>query len=140
MKTLRRANAWLTASWLLWASVLGQQLFIHSWHGSWLADNPRFSRVTFFVLLAPLVASIGLRWLVLPRLKSTVVIFLVFFAGIILAAWCGFSSSFLDLPYHEIIFTLSLLGITEFIPLRSLSTTEPDSPVTPPARRPPRQP
>ena len=118
MRTLPRSIFARAVWWLIWGGFLTQQLYLHRWTGLslWTDNSPGFNRTTYAVLLLPLLISVLLRWLVLPRVQSTSNAFGVFVAGLVLAAMSGLSVSFLDVPYKEISFLLCLLGIGEYVP------------------------
>jgi len=120
MKTLPRSSLWIACWWLIWGCLLVQQVILHPWHwhGSWLNDNPSFTRLAFSGILSPLVMSVVLRWLILPTVSSTVVAFLVFVSGMMLAAMSGIIVTSLDVPYKQVTFILCVAGIVEYVPIR----------------------
>jgi hypothetical protein len=119
MKTVPHSKPWLVFWWLIWAAVLGQQLALHSWRGTWFQDNPEFNRTSFAVLISILAISVILRWLVLSRVSSTPIAFVVFVIGISCAGGMGLASSFMDVPFKQSFFTLCLAGVIEYAPLRA---------------------
>lgn len=121
MRTLPRSILLRAVWWLIWGCFLAQQLYLHRWTGQnlWLDNSPAFNRTTYVLLLLPLMISVILRWLVLPRVNSTHNAFGVFVAGLVLAAMSGLSVSFLEVPYKEVTFLVCLLGIGEFVPTSS---------------------
>jgi hypothetical protein len=150
MKTLPRSNVWLACWWLVWGCLLAQQIILHPWHWdeAGLADNPSFSGATFFVILLPLAASFVLRWLVLPRVSTSILAFFVFLGGMVLAAMSGTGTTFLNVPFKQVTFLFCLAGIAEYLPIRARQTANvpnqsPDptlSSGTPAAGQPPRLP
>jgi len=147
MINLPRSKLWLGCWWLIWALIYAQQWSVHTWHGPWFADNPAFSRPVFVIMLLPLLASVALRWLVLPRMTTTGATFAVFFTGMLLAAFSAFFANFMDLPFKQAIYLVCIISIVEFAPLRFGGSkmpnhpTEPSSPSgTSAAGHPPRQP
>lgn len=118
MRTLPQSIFARAVWWLIWGGFIAQQLYLHRWTGQdlWTDNSPGFSRTTYAALLLPLLLSVMLRWLVLPRMNSTSNAFGVFVAGLVLAAMSGLSVSFLDVPYKEITFLMCLLGIGEYVP------------------------
>jgi hypothetical protein len=121
MISLPRSKGWLIAWWLVWTSILAQQLLLHTWRHVSFEDNPSFSRTTYVVVLMPLMGSIVLRWLVWPRTKLVGSSFAVFLAGLVLAAMSGLSVTFLAVPYREITFLFCLAGVLEFVPITRTS-------------------
>ena len=66
--------------------------------------------------LGPLVASIALRWLLLPRMPSAQKRFPLFIVGLALAEACGILGIFLGGEHKDTLFTLSLLGLAQYFP------------------------
>jgi len=120
MNALPRSKVWLAFWWLVWCAVLVQQLALHSWRlgGSGFRDNPAFSRVSLVIILAPFGISMIVRWLAIPRISSPVGAFFLFAGGLGLAGGTALATSFLDVPYKQIVFFICLAGILTFVPLR----------------------
>lgn len=139
MKNLPRSKFGFACCWLIWAAPLVQQWSIHGWrvNGPWLADNPTFPRPVFIGMLLPLLASIIIRWFVLPRIKMTATAFVVFFSGIFLATLSAFFAGFLELPCKGTIYLASILAVVEFVPLRFGVAAKPHHPTSPPPASPP---
>jgi hypothetical protein len=120
MKALPNSNRWLALWWLVWGTVLAQQFALHTWGGgdSGWQDNAAFSRASLLLVFVPFGVSMILRWVVLPRISSTVVAFFFFAGGVGLAGGLGLASSFLELPYRQVVFLICLAGIVTYLPLR----------------------
>jgi hypothetical protein len=103
--------------WFLWFVILLQQFLLHRWRGLWFEDNPSFNRTIYWLIVGPAIVSVLLRWLLLNRCKEALTHFIVFLAGIILAAMSALSTSFLDVPYGNITFLGCLIAIIEFAPI-----------------------
>jgi len=69
-----------------------------------------------FIGLGPLVASIALRWLLLPRMPSAQKRFPLFVVGVALAEACGILGIFLGGEHKDTLFALSLLGLVQYFP------------------------
>lgn len=66
--------------------------------------------------LAAFVISVIVRWIVLPRLQNAQLAFQAFVVGIAFAEATCFIGLFLSPAYKLELFTLSVLGIFQFIP------------------------
>jgi hypothetical protein len=69
------------------------------------------------VAIAPLAASVGLRWLVLPRLTLQPTLLTVCVVGMALAEACCLLGLFLFPVQAQTLFVLAVLGILQYCPL-----------------------
>jgi hypothetical protein len=103
---------------VIWFAILGGLVMIHLFLGQ--AEPGQTAApdesVTGLVGLAPLLFSIVVRWLVLPRFTEPPKALPVFIIGLAMAEACGILGIFLGGPYRDHLFILGLLGIVQFAP------------------------
>jgi hypothetical protein len=120
MKDLPRSGAWLSLWWLVWAAALLQQLAMSLpiWQADISDQGVGFAWTTLLLLSLPLVAGMGIRWLVCPWLHSPVAGFFAHLAGIALCGASGFLSIVIEVPHQQAAFALCCVGLLQFVPLR----------------------
>lgn len=114
------------AWWLTWAVLTGHLVLLPLLLGIRLTNNAASEfgwRVVFVVL--PLAIAVVLRWLVLPRIGSTLLAYFVSLAGLILADMSGLMMLFLEPPYRAALYWLCVIGMLQFIPLFILKGMHP---------------
>ncbi len=103
---------------VIWFAILGGLVMIQLFLGQSKPGQPAEPNesLTGLVGLAPLMVSIVVRWLVLPRFTVPQQALPVFILGLTMAEICGFLGVFLGGPYRDHLFILGLLGIVQFAP------------------------
>jgi len=104
--------------WLTWAVLTTHLVVLPLLLGIHLSNSGASEfggRVAFVVL--PLAIATGIRWLVLPRMGSTIPAFFLFLVGLILADMSGLMMLFLQPPYRAALYCLCVAGMLQFIPL-----------------------
>ena len=109
----KRIVWWLT--WVVLTGHLGLLPLLLGIHLSNSGASEFGGRVAFVVL--PLAIATGIRWLVLPRIGSTIPAFFLFLAGLILADMSGLMVLFLEPPYRAVLYCLCVVGMLQFNPL-----------------------
>lgn len=118
MNSDKRSTAKQIVWWLTWAMLTGHLVLLPLLLGIHLSNSEASEfgwRVVFVVL--PLVIATGMRWLLLPRMGSSIPAFFLFLGGLILADMSGLMTLFLRPPYRTALYCLCVLGMLQFIPL-----------------------
>jgi hypothetical protein len=104
--------------WLVWFAITAGIFVIYFTIGQRPAPPSTVTTTPAFALagLAPLVLSVAVRWLVLPRFTDPQKRFPLFVIGIALAEGCGLLGIFLGGPHKETLFILSLIALAQFFP------------------------
>jgi hypothetical protein len=110
--------------WVTWAVLTCHLVVLPLLLGIRLSNNAEsaFGWRTVFVVL-PLAIATGIRWLVLPRVRSPILAFFLFLAGLILADMSGLMTVFLEPPHRLPLYLVCVLGMLQFIPLFILKKT-----------------
>ena len=110
--------------WLIWAVLTGHLVLLPVLLGIRLSNSgaSEFGGRAAFVVL-PVAIATGIRWLVLPRMGSTIPAFFLFLVGLILADMSGLMMLFLEPPYRAALYCLCVVGMLQFIPLFILKKT-----------------
>lgn len=118
MNSDQRSPAKQIIWWLTWVVLTGDLLLLPLLLRIGLSNRgaSEFGWRLIFVVL-PLAVAIGIRWLVLPRMGSTIPAFFLFLAGLILADMSGLMMLFLEPPYRAALYCLCVVGMLQFIPL-----------------------
>jgi hypothetical protein len=104
--------------WIIWGAILSGLVLIYLVLGRGsVKPAPAGDQLVNLVAMVPLVLSIVIRWLVLPRYDDTARAFPVYIAGLALAEACGILGIFLGGPYRDDLFLLGVFGIVQFMPL-----------------------
>jgi hypothetical protein len=109
--------------WLTWLVLTAHLVLLPLLLGIRLSNSAMSGfgwRVVFVVL--PLMIAVGLRWLVLPRVGSTILAFFLSLTGLILADMSGLMTVFLEPPHRLVLYCLCVIGMLQFIPLFILRT------------------
>jgi hypothetical protein len=112
-----QSNQQLIIWWVLWAALLsGIFIFYFVLGGTAGAPNSATSPVVWLAGVVPVMISVLIRWLILPRTHTAQAAVLYFVVGIVMAEATCFLGLFL-FPAHKLeLFILSVLGIFQFIP------------------------
>ncbi|MFZ1056301.1 MAG: hypothetical protein WAN79_11580 [Opitutaceae bacterium] len=123
MKSDKPSMAKQVVWWLTWAVLTAHLVMLPLLLGIHLSSSGASEfgwRVAFVVL--PLAIATGVRWLMLPRMGSTIPAFVLFLVGLILADMSGLMMLFLEPPYRVALYCLCVVGMLQFIPLFILKT------------------
>ena len=103
--------------WLVWVALLIGILFIYIEIGisKVIYDDPDMTMD--YLGLQPLIVSVIIRWVVLPRLTHARAAFQLFIIGIVLAESASYIGLFLAQQWKEELFFLGLLGMIQFVPV-----------------------
>ncbi len=108
----------LTVWWVLWAVFQTSPFYYHTYlclphanQTSTVADSP-----AWIAGLIPLLFSILIRWLILPRVKIPQAALATAIIGIAFAESTSFMGIYIYSSREHLFFILSLLGILQFIP------------------------
>ncbi len=103
---------------VIWLALLSGLVIIYVILGRGAAASAVTAQETLsgLVGLGPLIVSIVIRWLVLPRFTEPVKALPVFIVGLATAESCGIMGIFLGGPYQDHLFILGVLGIMQFAP------------------------
>ena len=117
MNSDQRSPAKQIIWWLTWVVLTGDLLLLPLLLRIGLSNRgaSEFGWRLIFVVL-PLAVAIGIRWLVLPRMGSTIPAFFLFLVGLILADMSGLMMLFLEPPYRAALYCLCVVGMLQFIP------------------------
>jgi hypothetical protein len=103
--------------WVLWAAFLAGVFVMYFAMGSGLGTSVLAASSTLWPAAAvPVVISIVIRWLVLPRAQNALSALQIFVVGIVLAEVTFFLGMFIFPAQKLALFILSALGIFQFIP------------------------
>lgn len=124
----QRNRASLIVWWILWGAIFGAQIvfyFIFA-HGRELPkDQTQQQQLFGLVALGPLLVSIVIRWLVLPRLTDIRRAFVLFIVGLAMAEGCCIFGLFLGGALRDELFLVGLFGIAQFLPIFTRAYIEP---------------
>lgn len=120
-------RAQLRLWWIIWAAMLPSVILLEV-----LLPRGKIDPITHTADLmvqlcgvVPLFVSIVIRWLILPRFTSLSRALPMFIVGLATAEACGILGIVFGGPYRDAIFTLSILGIVQFVPLFARQLIEP---------------
>ena len=110
--------------WMTWTVLTGHLVLLPLLLGIRLTNSgvSAFGGRVAFVIL-PLAIATGIRWLVLPRIGSTILAFFLSLVGLILADMSGLMMLFLEPPCRAALYCLCVVGMLQFIPLFILKKT-----------------
>jgi hypothetical protein len=115
--------------WIIWFSILNGLIVVYVVLGPKGSSSPSSAPVEIswltYLTLVPLLLSIGLRWVLLPRVTQKQTALVVFIVGLALAEGSGYLGIFLGKSATQGIVTLSLLGILQWAPLFARRFYEP---------------
>lgn len=102
----------------LWVGLLAGLVVLRVFLGSGSEAAPADVEASLLALsgLVPLVVSIVVRWLVLPRFTDAAKALPVFIIGIGTAEACGVFGIFFGGPWSDHLLGLGLLGIVQYAP------------------------
>lgn len=104
--------------WLTWAVLFGYLAVIPLILGIPLTGaQPSGSWRLAGYVCVPLAAAIGIRWLLLARIGSTVGGYVLLLVGVVLADMAGMMTLFLGPAHRTALYGLCLLASFQFIPL-----------------------
>ena len=110
---------WMTAKkiiwWLTWGLLIGCLALLPSLLRIPLSESGLSLRLTVYIA-APLIGATVIRWFILQKIGSTILGFVLFLVGLILANMSGLMALFLMPAYRTDLYYLCLLGIFQFIP------------------------
>ena len=121
-------RAKLLVWWILWGSILGGLLLIYLVLGRTqpLPKNVAAEKMfTGLVGLIPMVVSVVVRWLVLPRASDMNRALVIFIFGLATAEACGILGIFLGGPYRDDLFLLGMFGVVQYVPFFAKNYIEP---------------
>ena len=103
--------------WLVWSAFLMGILLIYIEIGisKVIYEDPDVSMG--FLAFQPLIVSVIIRWLVLPRLTRAKAAFQLFIVGIVMAEVSSLIAFFLVEQWKEELFFLGVLGMIQFVPV-----------------------
>jgi hypothetical protein len=104
--------------WVMWAAFQVGIFMIYYFLGGTHAPpaSPSPDSPVWLAGLAPFFASMIVRWILLPRVKSAPRAFPLFFVGIATAEATCFVGVFVFSAHQQLLFAASVLGIFQFIP------------------------
>lgn len=110
--------------WLTWAVLTGHLVLLPLLLGIRLSNTAEsaFGWRTIFVVL-PLAVATGIRWLVLPRVGSSILAFFLFLAGLILGDMSGLMTVFLGAPCRLLLYLVCVIAMLQLIPFFILRKT-----------------
>ena len=101
--------------WILWVATLtGLAAFYIFLKPSEPTESSAGLR---FIPLAPFLAAVVVRWLVLPRLQQRSRAFPIFVVGVALSEACALMGIFLAPELRTLYFILATLGLLQYLPL-----------------------
>jgi hypothetical protein len=124
----QRNRARLKVWWILWGAIFGSMVgfyFVFA-HGKALPkDLSQQQQLLALIALAPLVISVVIRWLVLPRITDIRRAFVLFILGLAMAEGCCIFGLFLGGALRDELFLIGLFGIAQYIPIFTRAYIEP---------------
>ncbi len=129
----RSSAARLMFWWIAWVGILAGLAAFYFALGQ--LPEPGLSGRTLtmdMVGLALLLASCGARWWVLPRVRQIGSAYVLFMAGLALAAGCGYIGILAGL-HRDGLFVLGVLGLFQWLPVFARRFVPPAAAVHPPA-------
>ena len=126
----QRNRAKLIVWWTIWGAILSGLVIIYLVLGrnQPVPKNVAAEKMfTGLIGLIPMVVSVVVRWLVLPRISDMNRALVVFVMGLALAEGCGILGIFLGGPYRDDLFLLGVFGIVQYIPIFAKNYIEPKS-------------
>ena len=124
----QRNRAKLLVWWITWGSILSGLVIIYFVLGRGQPmpkDLTPEKMVTGLVGLVPMVVSVVVRWLVLPRATEMNRAFVIFVVGLALVEACGILGIFFGGPYRDDLFVLGLFAIGQYVPFFAKAYIEP---------------
>lgn len=105
--------------WVIWAAIFVWLFVMRAVFGiqEQIEDPAEIDPLIEYAGFIPLFFSIILRWLALPKAKTVKKALPIFIAGIALAEACGILALFLSRVEASLLFSLSVLGVLQFVPL-----------------------
>lgn len=101
---------------VLWLAILGGLVVIYFFLGQRGGAQDAGGSLIGLVGLGPLLVSIVIRWLVLPRYMDAARALPLFIVGLATAEACGILGIFLGGPWRDHFFALGLLGVVQYAP------------------------
>ena len=123
-----RNRAKLLVWWIVWGAILVGLTMIYFLLGrgpQGPKELPPEKMLTGLIGLVPMVVSVVVRWLVLPRITEMGRALVIFIIGLGLAEACGILGIFFGGPYRDDLFVLGLFGIVQFMPIFAKNYIEP---------------
>lgn len=124
----QRNRAKLIVWWILWGAILSGLVIIYVFLGRGRPVPQNLTPQQMFtglIALVPMVVSVVVRWLVLPRVSGMDRALAVFVFGLAMAEACGILGIFLGGPYRDDLFVLGVFGIAQFVPIFAKNYIEP---------------
>lgn len=107
--------------WIIWFNILNGLMMIYVFIGpksGVISTRPTNEpSIIEYLYLLPLLISVALRWVVIPRVPHRQTAFVVFMVGLALAESSGILAIVLHIHSTREFVTLSLLGILQWAPL-----------------------
>lgn len=100
--------------WVVWFALTNGLIIQRLFLGKSLGENPG---TLGFVAIVPLIVSAGIRFLLLPRLKTPAKAFPVFVVGLATAEACGLLGIFLGGANKDALFGAGLVMLLLYAPL-----------------------
>jgi len=114
----QRLRGRLLVFWILWGSILAGLCAIYLFLGRGpIKPGPTPNLTAVLFAMAPLLVSIVIRWLVLPRMAGAGPVLGMFIAGLALSEACGLIGIFLGEAYRDSLFMVGLLGVVSYMPV-----------------------
>jgi hypothetical protein len=108
-------NAPVLVWWILWGATLGGLAAFYTFlKPAEVSDSSAGLR---FIPLAPFLAAVVVRWVVLPRFRQRVRAFPIFVAGIALSEACALMGIFLAPDQRTLYFILATIGLLQYVPI-----------------------
>lgn len=124
----RRNRMRLLVWWIIWGADLVALVLIYVL----LGRGPQGAKellpetvLTGLVGLVPLLVSVVIRWLVLPRYTEMGRALVMFIIGLSLAEGGGLLGIFLGGPYRDDLFVFGLFGLVQYLPIFANRYLEP---------------
>lgn len=124
----QRNRAKLIVWWILWGAILSGLVMIYVFLGRGRPVPQNLTPEQMFtglIGLVPMVVSVVVRWLVLPRISDMNRALAVFVFGLAMAEACGILGIFFGGPYRDDLFVLGVFGILQFVPIFAKNYIEP---------------
>jgi hypothetical protein len=120
--------------WVVWAALMSALPFYKFFLGGGDRVDKMNRTIDLFVFglfVVPIVISVAIRWVVIPKLPNIRLIFTVFIVGMSIAESLVFYGKFLVPEYESVFFYAGVLAMAQFIPIYGREKPNVDSPQTP---------
>lgn len=113
-----KRNPQLVVWWSMWAAFLFAIVCYYQFLGTAPAQSapPGSNSSAWLASLAPLLLSVIIRWLVLPRISTARPALALFVIGIAFAEMCCFLGLFIFPAHKEALSVMSFIAVFQFMP------------------------